>query len=54
MVVNAKCPNCEGQNTYYEGNNLFYCKDCTKEFFKDATIRMGNNNKNKLKDKANI
>jgi len=39
MVVNAKCPNCEGQNTYYKENGLFYCKDCKREFSKDFKIK---------------
>lgn len=30
------CPNCNGENTYFDGS-LYVCPDCTHEFTKSAS-----------------
>jgi len=33
------CPKCKGKNTYYVGENKFYCKDCEDEWRAEGMLR---------------
>lgn len=48
MVRNKICPNCENDDTYYTGSEIFYCKGCNEEFQANSKLNIG---KKEKKDK---